>query len=59
MPQLDERGPSTSPRASPPKGRFGPTTRVMTKRIQEDWNAATDGRETFLYMFKCDNSSVE
>jgi len=47
------RGPSTSPHASPPKGRFGPTTRVMAKRIQEDWNAATDGRETFLYMFKC------
>ena len=48
----DGRGPSTSPYASPPKGIFGPTTRVMAKRIQEDWNAATDGRETFLYMFK-------
>jgi len=35
-----------------PKGRFGPTTRVMAKRIQEDWNDAIDGRETFLYMFK-------
>jgi len=49
----DGRGPSTSPHASPPKGRFGTTTRVMAKRIQEDWNATTDGRETFLYMFKC------
>jgi len=48
----DGRGPSTSPHASPPKSRFGPTTRAMAKRIQEDWNAATDGRETFLYMFK-------
>ena len=43
----------SSPRASSPKGRFGPTTRVMAKRIQEDWNAATNGRETLLYMFKC------
>jgi len=31
----DGRGRSTSPHASPPKGRFGPTTRVMAKRIQE------------------------
>jgi len=29
---VDGRGPSTSP----PKGRFGPTPRVMAKRIQED-----------------------
>jgi len=28
----------------------GPTIRVMTRRIQEDWNS--DGRDTFLYMFK-------
>jgi len=48
----DERGSSTSPHASPPNGRFGPTTRAMAKRIQEDWNVAIDGRETFLYMFK-------
>ena len=26
---------------------------LMAKRIQEDWNAATNGREMFLYMFKC------
>ena len=32
----DGRGPSTSPHASPPKGRFGLTSRVMAKRIQED-----------------------
>jgi len=24
----------------------------MVKGIQEDWDAATDGRETFLYMFE-------
>jgi len=24
----------------------------MTKKIQEDWDTTTDGRETFLYMFK-------
>ena len=28
----DGRGPSTSPHASPPKGRFGPTTRVMANK---------------------------
>jgi len=30
----------------------GPTTRSMTREIQDDWDSATDGRETFLYMFK-------
>jgi len=30
----------------------GPTSRSMTKRIQEDWDSATNGKETFLYMFK-------
>jgi len=30
----------------------GPTTRSMTRKIQEVWVSATDGRETFLYMFK-------
>jgi len=24
----------------------------MVKEIQEDWDVATDGRETFLYMFE-------
>jgi len=24
----------------------------MVKEIQEDWDAAIDGRETFLYMFE-------
>jgi len=24
----------------------------MARKIQEDWDSATDGRETFLYMFK-------
>jgi len=24
----------------------------MVKEKQEDWDAATDGRETFLYMFE-------
>ena len=28
------------------------TTRSMERTIQEDWDSATDGRETFLYMFK-------
>jgi len=49
---FDGRGPSINSNASPPKCRIGPTTRVMTKKLQEDWNNAIDGRETFLYMFK-------
>jgi len=40
----DGRDPSSSP-----------TTRSMSKRIQEYWDSATDGRETFLYMFKEDH----
>jgi len=48
----DGKDPSTSPNASPLKNRFGPTTRAMAKKIQEDWNVAIDSRETFLYMFK-------
>jgi len=24
----------------------------MVKEIQEDWDVATDGKETFLYMFE-------
>jgi len=30
----------------------GPTTRSIAKKIQEDSDPATDGKETFLYMFK-------
>jgi len=48
----DGRGPITNSNASPPKCRIGLTTRAMCKKLQEDWNTATDGRETFLYMFK-------
>jgi len=33
----DGRGPSLGPSSSP-------TTRSMAKRIQEDWDSATDGR---------------
>ena len=57
----DGRGPRTSPNARPTKRRSGPTTRAKAKKIQEDWNTATDDRETFLYMFKIPyhNSSVE
>jgi len=31
----------------------GPTTRVMVRRIKEDWDSATNGRDTLLYMFGC------
>jgi len=29
-----------------------PTTRSMARKIQEDWDSATDGKGTLLYMFK-------
>jgi len=44
----DGRGPSSGPSSSL-------TTRSMAKRILEDWDSATDGRKTFLYMFKKDH----
>jgi len=44
----DGRGLSTSPT----NRRSGPTTRVMAKKIQEDWDTTTNGRETSQYMFK-------
>jgi len=46
---IDGRGSSSNSNSSP-------TTRSMVKRIQEDWDSATDGRETFLYMFKEDHN---
>jgi len=48
----DGRGPSTNPKESQTSRHIGPTTRAMTKRLEEDWNTATDGRETYLYMFQ-------
>jgi len=39
----DGRGPSTSPHASPPKGRFGPTIDLWPRGF----------KKTFFYMFKC------
>jgi len=30
----------------------GPTTRAMERRIQEDLDSSTDGRDTLLYIFK-------
>jgi len=49
---IDERGSSTNPKESQTSRHIGPTTRVMAKRLDEDWNTATDGRETYLYMFQ-------
>jgi len=37
---------------SPPTCQIGPITRSMAKKLQEDWNIASDGRETYLYMLK-------
>ena len=31
---------------------IGPTTRSMTRKIQEDRDSSTDGRDTLLYMLK-------
>ena len=43
MEGVDGRGPSTSPHASPPKGRFGPTIELWPR----------GSKKTFFYMFKC------
>jgi len=40
----DGRGPSTNSNTSPPKCKIGPTTRAMAKKLQKDWNTATDDR---------------
>ena len=48
----DGRGPSKRPSTNPTNRRSGPITRVMAKKVQDDWNTATDGRETSQYMFK-------
>jgi len=48
----DGRGPSSTSSESPPTCHIGPITRAMARKLQEDWNTATDGRETYLYMLK-------
>jgi len=48
----DGRGPSNNPKESQTSRHIGPTTRAMAKRLEENWNTATDGRETYLYMFQ-------
>jgi len=48
----DGRGPSTNSIESPPTCQIGPITRAMARKPQDDWNTATDGRETYLYMLK-------
>jgi len=48
----DGKGPNTNSIESPPTCQIGPLTRAMAKKLQEDWNNATDGKETYLYMLK-------
>jgi len=48
----DGRGPNTNPKESQISRHIGPNTRAMAKRLDEDWNTATNGRETYLYMFQ-------
>jgi len=50
--QIDGRGPSTTTTKSPPPCHIGPITRAMARKLEEDWNTSTDGRETYLYMLK-------
>jgi len=50
--EVDGRGPSTNPKENQTSRHIGPTTRAMAKRLEEDWNTAIDGRETYLYMFQ-------
>jgi len=50
--QSDGREPSTNPKERQTSRHIGPTTRAMAKRLDKDWNTATDGRETYLYMFQ-------
>jgi len=48
----DGRGPSTITTESPPPCHIGPITRAMVRKLEEDLNTATDGKETYLYMLK-------
>jgi len=48
----DGRGPSSTSVESPPTCHIGPITRAMARKLEEDWNIATNGRETYLYMLK-------
>jgi len=52
FPLFDGRGPGTNLKESQTTRNIERTTRAMAKRPDEDWNTATDGRETYLYMFQ-------
>jgi len=49
---FDGRGSSTTSKEGHTQRYIGSTTRTTTKRLDEDWDTATDGRETYLYMFQ-------
>jgi len=40
----DGRGSSITTKESQTPCHIGPITRVMARRLEEDWNTATDGR---------------
>lgn len=48
----DGRGPNTISNESSPTCQIGPITIAMARKLQDDWNTVTDGRETYLYMLK-------
>jgi len=49
---VDGRDPNTTTIESPPTCHIRPITRAMARKLEGDWNTATDGRETYLYMLK-------
>jgi len=48
----DGRGPSTNSKESQTSRHNKSITSTMARRLEEDWNTATDGRETYLYMLQ-------
>jgi len=48
----DGRGPRITTTESQPPCHIGPITRAMARKLEEDWNTAIDGRETYLYMLQ-------
>jgi len=48
----DGRGLSITTTESQPPCHIGPITRAMARKLKEDGNSATNGRETYLYMLQ-------
>jgi len=48
----DGRGPSITTTESQSPCHIGTITRAMARKLEEDWNTTTDGRETYIYMLQ-------